>query len=743
MAVDNLGASFSIDTTNLKAGLATANKLIRESESEFKAAAAGMDDWQNSQEGLNAQIKNLNTVTDLQQQKVNALQNQYADLIAGGLDPASNQAIALRTQINKETEALNKNQRALAQAEAALADLGDEAENAADSTREAGDAAEDASDGFTVAKGAVAGFIANGLTALVGACQNAIGSLLGLAGETAHISTQMAKLETGFTSAGLSAEDAAETYKELYGVLADEDKATEAAAFLGSLAKDEKELANYTNILTGVYAQFGDALPVEGLAEAILHSSELGSVQGNLADALEWSGVTVDEFNKQLAGAATEQERQQLITSTLNKLYGEQAATFKETNKDIIEANRAQADFTATQAELGDKMRPITTALKDGFTSVLNAILQLTEGVDIAAFTAKIKTGFEWITTTLLPSVISGVQWIITNLPTIATVLAGVTAAVAAQKVATLAAKAATEGMTLAQYAAAAAQKVLNAALKANPIGLIITAITALVAAFVYLWNNCDSFREFWLNLWDSVKEKFEKTWDAISGFFTKTIPALFDKLVNTGRTKGSEFLNGVVNFFIQLPSKISTQLTTVLNNVVKWGLDLVNKGKSAAINTYNTITTEIGKLPKKMVEIGGDIVDGIWKGINNGWDWLTSKVKKLAKKLLDAAKDALGINSPSKLFADQVGKNIALGIGAGYEDNIDGVSDKINGSLTALADGGISPRINGAGSAQAAAGKSVTVVQHNTFAQAHSRYELYKSKQEAAAAVKLALLGV
>ena len=74
---ENLGASFSIDVTALKAGLAQANRLIRESESQFKAAAAGMDDWRKSQQGLEAKIKSLNTVTDLQQKKVDALTAEY------------------------------------------------------------------------------------------------------------------------------------------------------------------------------------------------------------------------------------------------------------------------------------------------------------------------------------------------------------------------------------------------------------------------------------------------------------------------------------------------------------------------------------------------------------------------------------------------------------------------------------------------------------------------------------------
>ena len=66
---ERLGASFNIDVTNLKAGLAQANRLIRESNSEFRAAAAGLDDWTKSETGLNAKIKSLNQITEIQRKK--------------------------------------------------------------------------------------------------------------------------------------------------------------------------------------------------------------------------------------------------------------------------------------------------------------------------------------------------------------------------------------------------------------------------------------------------------------------------------------------------------------------------------------------------------------------------------------------------------------------------------------------------------------------------------------------------
>lgn len=117
---ENLGASFTIDITQLKAGLAQANRLIRESESEFRAAAAGMGDWTKKQEGLEKKLKSLNDIAGVQQKKVDALKAEYNRLISEGLDPTSAKATDLRTQINKETEALNKSKAEIEKQTSAL-----------------------------------------------------------------------------------------------------------------------------------------------------------------------------------------------------------------------------------------------------------------------------------------------------------------------------------------------------------------------------------------------------------------------------------------------------------------------------------------------------------------------------------------------------------------------------------------------------------------------------------------------
>ena len=113
-----------------------------------------------------------------------------------------------------------------------------------------------------------------------------VAAITGIVESTKEYRNTMNGLETSFKTAGLEANDATNTYKSLYSVLGDTGKAKEAAQFIGLMAKNEKDLATWTDICTGVYATFGDALPIAGLTEAANETVKVGQVTGVLADAL-------------------------------------------------------------------------------------------------------------------------------------------------------------------------------------------------------------------------------------------------------------------------------------------------------------------------------------------------------------------------------------------------------------------------------------------------------------------------
>ena len=129
--------------------------------------------------------------------------------------------------------------------------------------------------------------------------------------------------------------------------------------------------------------------------------------------------------------------------------------------------------------------------------------------------------------------------------------------------------------------------------------------------------------------------------------------------------------LSKVSSTLQQLPGKVWDYLSQAAQKVVSWGTELASKGASAAKSLFDSVVDGLKSLPDEIKSIGSDIVSGLWNGISSGWDWLKNKVSSLATSLLDAAKDALDINSPSKEFADEVGRWIMPGVGKGLDESM------------------------------------------------------------------------
>lgn len=208
-------------------------------------------------------------------------------------------------------------------------------------------------------------------TAAVGTATAIGGAFVSVSENTREYRNEMAKLDTAFQTAGHSSEAAKKTYSELNAVLGDSGQATEAANHLAMLCDTEEELQKWTDICTGVYATFGDSIPIEGLTEAANETAKVGTLTGSLADALNWAGVNEEEFQASLDKCNTEQERQALITETLTGLYDEASSTFKETNADIIEANKAQEKMNDTMAQIGAIAEPVITTFLNMFSEML------------------------------------------------------------------------------------------------------------------------------------------------------------------------------------------------------------------------------------------------------------------------------------------------------------------------------------------------------------------------------------
>lgn len=222
--------------------------------------------------------------------------------------------------------------------ERALAELNDQldkvdgpAGNAADGISAVGNAAGSAKGGLggmgssaggaSISLGGLEGVAAGAAlaigTKLVDAVVEVVKWMWSLDEATKEYREGMGKLNTAFETAGFSTETAKEAYQGFYNILGDTDTAVEASQLLAQLVDDEKDVARWTETAAGVYGTFGDALPIEGLIEAANETAKTGKVTGVLADALNWVGISEDDFNKTLEKNIDVGNRADLIMETL------------------------------------------------------------------------------------------------------------------------------------------------------------------------------------------------------------------------------------------------------------------------------------------------------------------------------------------------------------------------------------------------------------------------------------------
>lgn len=514
---------------------------------------------------------------------------------------------------------------------------------------------------------------------------------------TNEFQEDMGKLSVAAQQNNVSTEAANGAYRDMVGILGETDQSVEAVNHLFALCGDNtKSLSDWTNIASGVYATFGDSLPLEGLTEAANETAKVGQVTGPLADAINWaseaavqqgvalsgnqaavdaynsalaSGATQeDAFNAALAACNTEQERAQLITDTLNGVYAEAGAQYQQTNADVIAYRQSQSDLTEAMSSLGQTFMPIVTGLTD-------------------------------VATMLLSGVQPAVQWFVTNLPIIAPILAGIATTIGLLAVVLNASTIATAAQTVATNAAAAAQGLLNAVMNANPIALIVVLIAGLVAAIIGLWNSSEEFRNFVTGAFKEIQQVAQVVIDAIVNFFTVTVPSaievvmlhfqiLWNKIVSVfdgALSTVGGFVSNVVNFFTvrvpnavsdmlsaagRIPGQIASFLGDAISSAASFVGNFASKAVQAASQFVSNIVGGLSGLAGRVTSVGSDIVHGIWSGISGAAGWLMNKISGFAGNIVSGIKGFFGIHSPSAVMRDQVGKYLAEGVAVGWEKN-------------------------------------------------------------------------
>lgn len=250
---------------------------------------------------------------------------------------------------------------------------------------EFGKTSEKVEGGFSKFKQAAMG-VASGIAAIGGAAISAVSALLRVDEATREYRENMAKLDTSFQSTGKSADDARTAYTNLYAILGDEDQATEATQLLSNIVQGEQDIAIWSDIAAGVVGRFGDSLPIESLIESANETANVGEVTGTLADALNWAGISEDDFNEKLAQCNSTQERNTLITETLSGTYLEAAEAYKKNNEQTMTLRENQVRLKDSTARLGDAVSDLKTKftidLIPGLGAVIDSFVDVLNGLD-------------------------------------------------------------------------------------------------------------------------------------------------------------------------------------------------------------------------------------------------------------------------------------------------------------------------------------------------------------------------
>lgn len=432
-------------------------------------------------------------------------------------------------------------------------------------------------------------------------------ALLSLSGSTKEYRENQAKLDTAFQTAGASAETAKNTYNDLYRVLGDDGQATEAAAHLAQLTTNQKDLQQWTEICQGVYATFGDSLPIESLTEAANETAKVGTITGSLADALNWAGISEEEFQAKLDACNTEAEREQLIRETLSGEYDKAAKKYEETAASVLEANDAQRELSDAQAELGETLEPVNTMLTKLGTEILAAIAPY-----IKDFIDKHGEDLKNLLSGIADAIGTVIGFIADNWEIITTIAAVILAIVAAINL---------------YNAAMAIYNIVMAPVNLTILAIVaaIVVLIAIIAAAIIWW---DDIKAAVIACWEGIK----KAWDKVVEFFKKAWQGIKDVFKGIG-TWFSERWNDIKKAFSAVGSWFRGIFQGAWNGI---------KGVFSGVGSF--FTGIWNKIKSIFSKVGSAIGSAVSNAFSKAINWVLDKAIGIINGFIKAINVAIGI---------------------------------------------------------------------------------------------------
>lgn len=699
MSVD-IGPKIGIDgEAEFRKQLGNINQQLKTLGSEMKAVTSAFEAGDRSEAALGAQSDVLNRQIEAQEQKLAQLRK---GLEAAADKYGENDTKTLRwaQAVNDATSDLNKLRAQLAQTEGELDDV-------ADATLDITDAMDDASDASGGLGDAIKGALIGG--GIVEAIQGVSGVVGDLVESTSEYRRIMGSLDVSSDRAGYNALETAESYKQLYGVLADDQTTATTVANLQALGASQEQLRTIINGTVGAWSAYGDSIPIDGLAEALNETVRSGTVTGNFADVLNWGskegerfGVALkantdankewneavksaataeDFFNLALQDAGSEAERLNLVMGVLSSQGLTQAGEqWQQANADIVAGNQAMADITAATAEFAEILSPAVTQAKQGFASLLESALSVVEAFREGGF----DQAFSWTGELLgqlaedlsaqIPQVLDTMSSIFSGLPGIlATAQTQITAA------------------------AASLMKSLGNGLRENLPGFLDVGLSALSDLSGVFRDNVgvlvdaaiDMAKSLAQGLADGIPAIIENVPTIITnvtGAINDNAPKVLAAGIQIVVTLAKGLIDAIPVIIKNLPKifaaivstitafnwiSLGGSITTALSNGIRGAISFAS---DAARSIASTVKSGVSSLPGELLQVGKNLVTGLLNGIKSMGSWLKDQIGNFCTGVLNGFLDFFGIHSPSTLMRDKVGVMLAEGVAVGLKKGIKSV---------------------------------------------------------------------
>lgn len=596
----------SAEAQKLKVQITNQEAAINKTASQLSQYNGKLCELKAEEKESSSALSRLNSTIDSQKSKLEELKKEYQNAVLT-YGKNSKEAKSLASEISNLSSELAKNENKLSETEKSADKLDKSLERMEGSAKSAADG------GFTVLKGALANLVASGIQKVTSAITEQFDTAI------SRVDTLNAYKRT-MENLGYSQEDVAKSTESLKKGI--EGLPTTLPSVI-SMQQQYAALSGNIDEATALTLALNDATLAGGQGQEVANGALTQWYQiiaKGKPDAQSWN----------IINSAMPAQMNQIAESVMGA--GKKSQDLFEawqggsvTTQQVIDALiRLDSDgggkLASFQAQAQDASGGMKTSMANIKTAIANGIAGIIEAIgpeNIAAALNSIKDGVKQATGVIMEIF----NFIKENGSAIISVITGIATATGVYLAYTTAINVMKNGwmaLEIVQKAVAAAQWLVNAAMNANPIGIIISLISALVAAFITLWNNSEEFRNFWISLWEKICSTVSFVINSIIEFFSNA----WEKIKGVWNAAGGFFsgiLGGIQNIF---------------GGVGDWFRNIFSGAWNAIKGVFSSWGSFFGGLweaiKNKFSEIGTNIANAISGAVRAGINGVISSIENI-----------------------------------------------------------------------------------------------------------------